>query len=78
MGSVDIGGAQITAPDEVYADITREDLDAARVMYAAGATFRDLAEGFDTSVAQLSWLLIMYDSLGEYTVHYKDSNQSNV
>lgn len=64
--------------DPIKAPITREDLDAAYVMWKAGAQFHDLAKGFGISIAELSWLLIMYDKLGEYTVHYKDSNQPTI
>lgn len=58
--------------------MTREELDAAYVMWKAGATNEELATGFGVSKAELSWLLFMYDKLGEYTVHYKDSNQRTV
>lgn len=64
--------------EPLFLDLTQEELEAAYVMYKAGANFRDLAEGFDTTVAQISWVLIMYDRLGEYTVHYKDSNQPTI
>lgn len=64
--------------DPILVSITRDELEAAYVMCKAGAQFSDLAEGFGISVAELSWLIIMYDRLGEYTVHYKDSNQRTV
>jgi hypothetical protein len=55
--------------------MTREELDAAYVMWKAGAKVPDLAKGFGTSGTELYWFLVMYDKLGKYTVHYKDSNQ---
>jgi hypothetical protein len=64
--------------ERLEVSIAQEELDAAYVMYKAGASFEELSKGFGISVAELSWLLIMYPKLGEYTVHYKDSNQPTV
>jgi len=58
--------------------MTREELDAAYVMWKAGAKVPDLAEGFGVSGTELYWYLVLYARLGKYTVHYKDSNQSTI
>ena len=78
MGIVKVDKAKKPWEKTLELSLTQEELDAAYVMWKAGAKVPDLAKGFGISGTELYWYLVMYNKLGEYPVHYKDSNQPTI
>ena len=57
--------------------MTRDELEAAYVMWKLGASASEVAKAFEVNDSNLRFCLVVRDTghLEKYTVHYKDSNQ---
>lgn len=65
-----------TARFDVELPMTKEEFEAAYVMWKCGAAPHELAAAHAVGAATLAWMFVMRsaDRLNKYTVHYKDPN----